>query len=53
MDTIQDDPRIDPRVKALLALREDPAEDAGDALAIAICHLHNTTRHAVLMPKAI
>jgi len=40
-------------VMSLLGLREEPQEDAGDALAIAICHLHNRTGHAVLMPKEI
>lgn len=40
-------------VMSLLALREKPAEDASDALAIAICHLHNRSRHEALMPKGI
>jgi crossover junction endodeoxyribonuclease RuvC len=31
-------------VSVLLHLPEPPAEDAADALAIAICHLHNRTR---------
>ncbi len=30
-------------VMTLLALREEPQEDAGDALALAICHLHART----------
>ncbi len=30
-------------VMALVALREEPQEDAGDALALAICHLHTRT----------
>jgi crossover junction endodeoxyribonuclease RuvC len=40
-------------VMSLLALDEEPAEDAGDALAIAICHLHNRTGCAALMPEEI
>ncbi len=40
-------------VMSLLALREQPQEDAADALAIAICHLHNRTGYAALMPKPI
>ena len=40
-------------VMKLLNLREDPGEDAGDALAIALCHLHTTSRHAELASKPI
>jgi len=40
-------------VMTILALETEPQEDAGDALAIAICHLHNRTAHAALMPKGI
>ena len=40
-------------VMALLALKEEPGEDAGDALAIAICHLHSRTGHKALAPKPI
>jgi crossover junction endodeoxyribonuclease RuvC len=40
-------------VMSLLALREEPQEDAGDALAIAVCHLHSRTLHPALAPKAI
>lgn len=40
-------------VMSLLGLSEEPAEDAGDALAIAICHLHNRSRHAALEAKEI
>ena len=40
-------------VMTLLALEEEPQEDAGDALAIAICHLHSTTRVTALEPKTI
>jgi len=40
-------------VMTLLALREQPQEDAADALAIAICHLHNLTGYSALMPKPV
>jgi crossover junction endodeoxyribonuclease RuvC len=40
-------------VVSLLGLREAPREDAGDALAIAICHLHNATRHRLLAVEPI
>jgi len=40
-------------VMSILALEEEPQEDAGDALAVAICHLHNKTGHAALMPEEI
>jgi crossover junction endodeoxyribonuclease RuvC len=35
-------------VMSLLALPEAPQEDAADALALAICHLHNRTRLKLL-----
>lgn len=37
----------------LLALDADPQEDVGDALAIALCHLHNQTSYAALSPQAL
>jgi len=40
-------------VMAILAIREEPQEDASDALAIAVCHLHNRSGHRALAPKAI
>jgi len=40
-------------VMSLLGLNEEPQEDAGDALALAICHLHSRSPHAALAPKAI
>jgi len=40
-------------VVSLLRLNDEPQEDASDALAIAICHFHNMTRHAALAPKEI
>ena len=46
-------PQVRKMVMALLGLAEPPAEDAGDALAIAICHLNCATRHAALAPEEI
>lgn len=40
-------------VMRLLNLDAEPQEDAGDALAIAVCHLHNRTGLQVLMPDKI
>jgi crossover junction endodeoxyribonuclease RuvC len=40
-------------VKALLGLAEAPAEDAGDALAIAICHAQSLQGIQIPPPKAI
>jgi crossover junction endodeoxyribonuclease RuvC len=40
-------------VMAMLNLNEEPHEDAADALAIALCHLHAAGRYAGLMGKAI
>lgn len=40
-------------VMTLLGLKEEPQEDAGDALAIAICHLHNAAGLSALSPKTI
>jgi crossover junction endodeoxyribonuclease RuvC len=40
-------------VMSLLGLKEDPQEDAGDALALAICHIHSRTGIAALMPEPI
>ena len=37
----------------LLGLNVEPDEDAGDALAIAICHLHNRTIHSIIAPQPI
>ena len=37
----------------MLGISEDPQEDEGDALAIAICHLHNRSGIAALAPKEI
>jgi len=37
----------------LLGIRGEIREDAGDALAIALCHQHSRTRHAALMPREI
>jgi crossover junction endodeoxyribonuclease RuvC len=40
-------------VMALLKLAEEPQEDAGDALAIAICHLNTRSTVAAMAPKSI
>jgi len=40
-------------VMSLLAMSQEPPEDAADALALAICHLHNCSGHVALMPKPI
>lgn len=40
-------------VMSLLGLREEPAEDASDALAIAVCHLHSRSGHPALRPQPI
>ena len=40
-------------VMTLLSLAEEPQEDAGDALAIAVCHLHSRSGHAALAPEEI
>ena len=40
-------------VMSLLALKDEPQEDAGDALAIAICHAHSRGGHPTLAPKEI
>ena len=37
----------------VLGLTEPPPEDAADALAIALCHLHGQTGVAALQPKPI
>ncbi len=40
-------------VQQILSLNETPQEDAGDALAIAICHLHHRTSVAALAPTPL
>ncbi|MDI6775092.1 MAG: crossover junction endodeoxyribonuclease RuvC [Verrucomicrobiota bacterium] len=40
-------------VMTLLNIEKAPPEDASDALALAVCHLHNRTGYAALMPKPI
>ncbi len=37
----------------ILGIAELPQEDAGDALAIAVCHMHNNTSIKELMPERI
>lgn len=45
--------QVQKMIRALLALSETPKEDAADALAIALCHLHSSTGHAALMPESL
>ena len=40
-------------VVSILGLDAEPQEDAGDALALAICHLHSHSGHAVLASDPI
>jgi len=40
-------------VTTILALSATPPEDESDALAIAICHLHNMNRPSIMMPDTI
>ena len=40
-------------VQRLLQLPEPPAPDAADALAIALAHLHDTTRYGLSAPKRV
>ena len=40
-------------VTSMLALEREPQEDAGEALALAICHAHSFSGHAALRPEAI
>ena len=40
-------------IKALLGLAEEPQEDAADALAMAICHIHCASRIAAVQPERI
>ena len=45
--------QIQKMVKTLLALREEPQNDAADALALAITHLHNRTALSALSTEPI
>jgi crossover junction endodeoxyribonuclease RuvC len=40
-------------IKVMLGLKEAPQADAGDALAVAICHVHSTRGIQVKPPKQI
>jgi crossover junction endodeoxyribonuclease RuvC len=40
-------------IMSLLGISEEPQEDAGDALAIAVCHLNRRSQHEILAPKQI
>jgi len=48
-----DKSQVSKMVQSMLGLEETPQEDAGDALAIAICHLNARSQHAALAPKAL
>ena len=48
-----DKAQVGKMVMTLLGITEPLPDDASDALAIAVCHLHNATRHAILGTKAI
>ncbi len=45
--------QIQKMVKTLLGLREEPQNDAADALALAITHLHNRTAMAALAAEPV
>lgn len=45
--------QVSKMVMSILALSDEPPEDAADALAIAICHMHNRSGHPALAPKEI
>ena len=45
--------QVQAMVVSLLGLADPPQEDESDALAIAICHLHNRTGLPDLMPKEV
>ncbi len=45
--------QVQKMVKALLALREEPQNDAADGLALAITHLHNRTALSALTTEPI
>lgn len=40
-------------VMSLLGLTEEPQEDAGDALALAVCHLHRSRGHVAMGAEPI
>lgn len=48
-----DKSQVGKMITAMLGLSEQPEEDAADALAMAICHLHSVTRISALSPKAL
>jgi crossover junction endodeoxyribonuclease RuvC len=45
--------QVSKMVISILGLSEAPPEDAADALALAVCHLHSQTGIAALRPKPI
>ena len=48
-----DKSQVGKMISAMLGLSEQPEEDAADALAMAICHIHSANRIAVLAPKPL
>ncbi len=48
-----DKEQVSKMVMQILALPELPQADAGDALALAVCHLQNMSAHAALAPKPL
>lgn len=48
-----DKSQVGKMISAMLGLAERPEEDAADALAMAICHLHSVTRISALQPESI
>ena len=45
--------QVQAMVKRILQLDRKPSQDAADALAIAVCHLHSRTSIASLAPKQL
>ena len=45
--------QVSKMVMSMLGLKETPPEDAADALALALCHLHNQTGIKELRPEPI
>lgn len=48
-----DKSQVSHMVSTILGLSEEPAEDAADALAVAVCHLHAWTGLEALRPKPL
>ena len=50
--TLRKKQQVQKMVVTLLNLPETPPEDASDALALAICHIHSSGKHAALQTLA-